>query len=105
MAFDSNEMRELAHLKAYRYARDGGGGAHKVYTSSKAFDEARGYRDMSDWQKLVYRTNLAWRDTVIGAKAGFRQDCYAWERDSVELRCPYVQARKRFGIVDDEIPF
>lgn len=102
--FDPNAMLELAHLKADRYQRAGGGGAFKVYASSKAYDEARGYKEMSPWRQLVYRTNLAWRDACHGAKAGFRQDCYAWERDSVEARCPYVQARKRWGLADD-IPF
>lgn len=104
MAFDSNQMLELAHLSRDRYQRAGGGGAHKVHNTSKARDEARGYKEMSDWQKLVYRTNLAWRDTVIGAKAGFRQECYLWERDSVEAACPYVQSLKRWGMADD-IPF
>lgn len=104
MKFDPNAMLELAHLKADRYQRAGGGGTHKVYTSSKAYDEARGYKEMSPWQQLVYRTNLAWRDACIGIKAGFRQDCYQWERDSVEARCPYVRARKQWGLSDD-VPF
>jgi hypothetical protein len=40
MAFDSNHMLELAHIKADRYQRNGGGGVSKVYNSSKAYDEA-----------------------------------------------------------------
>lgn len=35
MSFDSNEMRELAHLKADRYQRAGGGGAHIHGSQSK----------------------------------------------------------------------
>lgn len=101
--FDHNAMAERAALK-----RAQGGGRRKdgcnKPVSSKAFDDRQGYREMSPWRQLVYRTSLAWRDAAIGAKAGFRQDCYQWERDSVELRCPYVQARKRWGMSDD-IPF
>jgi hypothetical protein len=104
MAFDSNAMQELAALSRDRYQRAGGGGAHRVYASAKAFDDARGYKDMSPWQQLVYRTNLAWRDACAGTQAAFRQDCYLWERDSVETRCSYVQARKQWGL-SDEIPF
>lgn len=102
--FDSNQMAELAHLARDRYQRAGCGGAFKVHASSKAYDEARGYREMTLWRQLCYRTTLAWRDAAIGAKAGFRQECYLWDRDSVEARCPYVQARKRWGLSDD-IPF
>lgn len=102
--FDSNAMHEMAALARDRYQRSGGGGAHKVHSSSKAHADAHGYQQMTPWRQLVYRTTLAWRDTCIGASAGFRQDCYLWERDSVESRCPYVQARKRWGL-PDEIPF
>jgi len=104
MSFDSNAMHELQHLARDRYQRAGGGGAQKVRMTSKAYDDARGYQEMSAWRQLVYRTNLAWRDACLGAKADFRQDCYTWERDSVEARCPLVQAYQRWGFGDD-IPF
>jgi hypothetical protein len=102
--FDSNQMQELAALSRDRYQRAGGGGTHKVYNTAKAFAESRGYKDMTAWQQAVYRNTLAWRDAVVGAKAEYRQDCYLWDRDSVESRCPYVQARKQWGL-SDEIPF
>lgn len=102
--FDSNAMLELAHLSRDRYQRAGGGGAQIVRTSSKAYDDAKGYREMTPWQQLLYRTNSLWKMASNDAKLAFRADCYAWERDSVELRCPYVQARKRWGLSDD-LPF
>ncbi len=102
--FNSNQMLELQHVARDRYQRNGGGGAFKVYNTAKAFEESRGYAEMSVWRQLVYRTSLAWRDACHGAKAGFRQDCYQWEQDSVEARCPYVRARKQWGLADD-IPF
>jgi hypothetical protein len=42
MAFDSNAMHELAALSRDRYQRAGGGGAHKVYNTAKAYHDARG---------------------------------------------------------------
>lgn len=102
--FDSNAMQELAHLSRQRYERAGGGGTHKVYASSRTYDESHGYKEMSSWDQLVYRTNMLWRSESRSAMSGFRQDCHDWERDSVESRCSYVRARKHWGLADD-IPF
>lgn len=82
--FDSNAMQELAHHSRQRYERAGGGGTHKVYTSSRSYDEARGYKEMSAWDQLVYRTNMLWRSESRSAVAGFKWDClsYTMERDA-----------------------
>lgn len=81
MAFDSNAMLELAHLSRQRYERAGGGGAHRVYASSRTYDDARGYREMSAWNQLVYRTNQLWRSESRSAVAGFRWDCHSLTLD------------------------
>ena len=72
--FDSNAMHELAHLKADRYQRAGGGGAHKVYNSSKAFHDSRGYREMSTWRRAVYEATTLWRDRAETIMADFKWD-------------------------------
>ena len=54
--FDHNQMAELAALKRYRYERDGGGGAHTVHATAKAFYDSRGY---SDWSELEQRWHEA----------------------------------------------
>lgn len=89
MAFDSNEMRELAYLKADRYQRAGGGGAFKVYNSSKAYDEARGYREMSTWRRAVYEAIQLWRSDSRSAVAGFKWDCLAPTLDVVNGEIPF----------------
>ncbi len=79
--FDSNAMHELAHHSRQRYERAGGGGTHKVYASSRTYDDARGYREMSAWDQLVYRTNMLWRSESRSAIAGFKWDCRWLEID------------------------
>lgn len=81
MAFDSNAMHELQHMARDRYQRAGGGGTHKVYASSRTYDEARGYREMSSWDQLVYRTNQLWRSESRSLAAGFRWDCHVLTLD------------------------
>lgn len=79
--FDSNEMRELAYLKADRYQRAGGGGAQKVHATSRAYDEAKGYREMSVWAKAVYEASTLWRSDSRSAMSGFRWDCLSHTLD------------------------
>jgi hypothetical protein len=87
--FDSNHMLELAHLKADRYQRAGGGGAFKVYPSSKAYDEARGYREMSVWRRAVYEATRLWESDSRSAVAGFKWDCLASTLDTVNGQIPF----------------
>lgn len=87
--FDSNAMAELAHIKADRYQRAGGGGAHKVYNSSKAYDDARGYRELSPWQQLVYRTTTLWRQAAKQAQSDFAWDCHVLTLDTVNGEIPF----------------
>lgn len=87
--FDSNAMAELAHLKADRYQRSGGGGAHKVYNTAKAYDEARGYKEMTAWQRAVYEANQLWRQASSQAKSDFRWDCHALTLDVVNGEIPF----------------
>jgi hypothetical protein len=79
--FDSAQLLELAHIKADRYQRAGGGGTHKVHNSSKAYDDAHGYQQMSPWEQLVYRTNMLWQSESRSAVAGFKWDCRWLELD------------------------
>lgn len=73
--FDHNNMRELAALKAYRYARDGGGGTHKV-TSSKAFHDAR-TKNLSAFRRAAYEASVLFRQAAQMAAQDFRFDCLA----------------------------
>jgi hypothetical protein len=82
--FDSNALLELAHLKADRYQRAGGGGAFKVYNTSRAADEARGYKQMTVWQRAVFEATMLWRSDRDSAQAGFRWDCVWFTLDRNE---------------------
>lgn len=82
--FDSNAMLELGHLSRDRYQRAGGGGGHKVYNSSKAYDESRGYREMSVWRKAVYEATLLWQSDRDSACSGFKWDCLWFTIDKDE---------------------
>ena len=73
--FDSNQMHELAALSRDRYQRAGGGGAHKVYASSKAYYDARGYREMSAWDRLMLETKTRWQSSCTIAAEQFRIAC------------------------------
>lgn len=79
--FDSNAMHELQHIARGRYQRNGCGGASKVYVSSKAYDEARGYKEMSTWARAVYEASNLWRSDRLSAAAGFRWDCLSHTLD------------------------
>jgi hypothetical protein len=73
--FDPNQMAELAAIKAYRYARDGGGGAHKVYNTSKAYYDSRGHEELPKWQKLATETMIRWRQQCQILKEHYRVAC------------------------------
>lgn len=79
--FDSNAMQELGHHARARYERAGGGGTHKVYASSRTYDDAHGFKEMSPWDQLVYRTNMLWRSESRSAVAGFKWDCHVLTLD------------------------
>jgi hypothetical protein len=87
--FDSNQMHELAHLSRQRYERSGGGGTHKVYASSKAYDEARGYKHMTRGQRAVYEMLMRWRSDRESAMSGFRWDCHVLTLDTVNGEIPF----------------
>jgi hypothetical protein len=74
-AFDSNAMRELAHIKADHYQRNGGGGAFKVYATSKAYYDARGHNELSAWDRLVTETKIRFRQSCETAKSHYKFDC------------------------------
>lgn len=66
--FDSNEMAALGAVSRDRYQRNGGGGAHRVYASSKSWWDARGFHDLSKLEQDViavlyrYRQNCRLRE-------------------------------------------
>ena len=73
--FDSNAMLELAHIKADRYQRSGGGGAHKIYASSKAYFDAHGYAEMSPFQRACVEMLHRFRQEAELQRENFRSDC------------------------------
>ena len=82
--FDSNQMLELAHLSRDRYQRAGGGGAHKVYNTSKAYDEARGYREMSPFRRAAYEASVLWRQHAATVVSDFKWEVRP-DRADVEM--------------------
>lgn len=73
--FDSNAMAELAHLSRARYDRNGGGGAFKVYNTSKAYYDARGHNELPTWQRLLVETKQRWEASKTIACEQFRIAC------------------------------
>ena len=61
MAFDPNAMAELAHISRDRYQRNGGGGAHKVYNTSKAYYDAIGHNELPSWRRLMTEARIRYR--------------------------------------------
>ena len=59
--FDHDQMRELAYLKADRYARNGGGGTHTVYATAAAWDKAHGVQHMSKWRAMFREIEIGYR--------------------------------------------
>jgi hypothetical protein len=72
--FDSNAMRELQYVAADRYQRNGGGGAHKVYATSKAYYDARGWKDLSKFEQACIEILHNFR-----ARCELLRSDYAWE--------------------------
>ena len=70
--FDHNAMQELAHLKAERYARNGGGGGFKVATSTKAYYDARGINEMSPFRRAAFEARERFKIACDYAKADFK---------------------------------
>lgn len=77
--FDSNAMHEIAALSRDRYQRAGGGGAHKVYNSSKAYYDAHGHKELSAWDRLMIETKFRWRFAADSAAEHFRIACLTSE--------------------------
>jgi hypothetical protein len=87
--FDSKQMIELQHIARDRYQRAGGGGAHVVYNSSKAFHDSRGHKDMSKWNRAVYEALVRWRQAAEYAKMDYRWDCHAPTLDLPDADIPF----------------
>jgi len=83
--FDHNAMHELAHLKAERYARNGGGGGFKVATSTKAYYEAR-TAGMSAFQSAAYEAREAFQIAARGAVSDFRNAANAFDLIACERK-------------------
>ena len=75
-SFDSNAMQELQHVSRDRYQRAGGGGAFKVYATSKAYFDARGHNDLRPWDKLLVEVKFRWRYAADTAQEHFRLACH-----------------------------
>lgn len=75
MAFDSNALRELAHVAADRYQRNGGGGGFKVYNTSKAYYDAIGHNELAPWPRLLVETKKRWKQVCEIHKAQFQLAC------------------------------
>ncbi len=73
--FDSKQMRELAYIKADRYQRNGGGGAFKVYNTSKAYYDAIGFKELSPFQQACIEMLHRYRQVCEIAKAHYATDC------------------------------
>lgn len=73
--FDSEQMRELAYIKADRYQRNGGGGAFMVYQTSKAYFDAIGHNDKPAWERALVEAKYRWRQTCDTAREHFRVAC------------------------------
>jgi hypothetical protein len=88
--FDSNAMLELQHVSRDRYQRAGGGGAFKVYNTTKAYYDARGYNDLSPFRRACIEMLHAFRQAAELQREEYKMTCW----------------RKREGFRDDEeIPF
>ena len=74
--FDSNAMLELAHVKRDRYERNGGGGAHKVYASSRAAYEAKGWKELSPFEQACIEMLHRYRQICQISEAAYRSDCF-----------------------------
>jgi hypothetical protein len=73
--FDSNAMHELAAISRDRYQRAGGGGAHNVHNTSKAYFDARGHSHLSTWDRAIIETRFRWEQSSQMAREHFRIAC------------------------------
>lgn len=73
--FDPNAMLELAAISRDRYQRNGGGGAFKVYKTSKAYYDAIGHNDLPTWRRALTEATFRWRDACETAREHFRIAC------------------------------
>jgi hypothetical protein len=96
--FDHNQMRELAAISADRYQRNGCGGVAKVYNTSKAYDDARGYREMSPFRRKAYEAAVLFRQACEMAVLDFR----AAQTDLALAKCA---ERDRVKVALANIPF
>src|SRR5258708_1315305 len=70
--FNSNQMLELRHNAADRYQRNGGGGAFKVYNTSKAYYDAIGHKEMSPFQRACVEMLHQFRQIAAIQKEHYR---------------------------------
>jgi hypothetical protein len=75
MTFDSNAMAEMRHVSADRYQRNGGGGAGKVYASSKAYWDARGFKELSPFQQACIEMLHRFRQVAELQREHYRVEC------------------------------
>jgi hypothetical protein len=92
MIFDSNAMAELAHLKADRYARNGGGGGFAVYNTSKAYYDSIGFSQRSKFSQARHIARLAFKDACETARADYDFAVRQWA---------YVLHGDRSGFIDE----
>lgn len=74
-SFDPNQMAELAHIKADRYQRNGGGGAFKVYQTSKAYFDAIGHKDKSPFERACIEMLFRFRQIAAIQQEHYRMAC------------------------------
>jgi hypothetical protein len=70
--FDTNQMNELKHIAADRYQRGGAGGGFKVATSTKAYYDARGIKEMSAFRRAAFEAAVTFRTIAQNACSDFR---------------------------------
>ncbi len=73
--FDSNAMLELGAVSRDRYQRNGGGGAFKVYATSKAYYDSRGYADMTPYERACLEMLHRYRQACEIQRANYATDC------------------------------
>ncbi len=72
---DSNAMHELAAISRDRYQRNGGGGAFKVYQTSKAYYDAIGFNELSPFAQACIEMLHRFRQIAAIEKEHFRIAC------------------------------
>lgn len=73
--FDPNQMAELVALSRDRYQRNGGGGAFKVYATSKAYYDARGFQELSPFAQACLEMLHRYRTACEISRAHYDMDC------------------------------